>query len=434
LRRLPVTGFLLFLSFFYAKLFANDTIQIKKGVTVGALPVLAYDTDFGLKYGGVINVFQFGKGETFPDYKHSFFLEFNNTSARSSKLQFRYDSKYLIPYFRFTFSAGIFNDKAMKFYGFNGYQSYIDYTFSEPGNSHYISSMYYKYQHLMKRVNVDFITQSASPYKFLFGSAFYNFQLSSVDVSYYNKMGDSLPSPHIIPGLYENFINWGFINEKEKNGGNCLLVKVGGVYDTRDLEPNPMKGIFTEALIISGLQLNQKSAYLQFAFTHRQYIKLMNNWNLAYRLSVQQVIAGIIPFYLLPYLHSSQRQPVGGLGGYYTLRGVEKNRAVGKGYTLMNLESRYAFYHFKFRKNYFYIASSVLFDVGRIISYYPYQINDALSADWFQKGKNESWHSSSGLGLHLSMNQYFIISCNYAKAFHSQDGRGGWYVDMDFLF
>ena len=49
--------------------------KIKKGFSFGALPVVAYDSDVGFKYGALTNIYYFGDGSTYPKYLHSLFLE-----------------------------------------------------------------------------------------------------------------------------------------------------------------------------------------------------------------------------------------------------------------------------------------------------------------------------------------------------------------------
>jgi len=40
----------------------------------------------------------------------------------------------------------------------------------------------------------------------------------------------------------------------------------------------------------------------------------------------------------------------------------------------------------------------------------------------------------AGAGLHIAMNENFIVACDYARALDRQDGISGLYVGLDFLF
>ena len=61
----------------------DDSTDIKTGWTFGALPAIAYDTDRGFKYGGLVNFFNYGNGSTYPDYLHSIYLEWSRTTKGS---------------------------------------------------------------------------------------------------------------------------------------------------------------------------------------------------------------------------------------------------------------------------------------------------------------------------------------------------------------
>jgi len=75
---------------------ANEE-TIKTGWNVGALPVVAFDTDIGFKYGALVNLFHYGDGSQYPKYRHSLFFEWSRTTKGSGINQFTYDSEYLIP-------------------------------------------------------------------------------------------------------------------------------------------------------------------------------------------------------------------------------------------------------------------------------------------------------------------------------------------------
>jgi hypothetical protein len=46
----------------------------------------------------------------------------------------------------------------------------------------------------------------------------------------------------------------------------------------------------------------------------------------------------------------------------------------------------------------------------------------------------EKPHTSLGGGLHIAMNQNFILSMNFGKALNPQDGNTGFYIGLNFLF
>jgi len=84
---------------------------------------------------------------------------------------------------------------------------------------------------------------------------------------------------------------------------------------------------------------------------------------------------------------------------------------------------------------------STFFDTGRVIK--NYEVEDKLSsttdysphteANYFDFG-SETFHNSVGGGLHIAMNQNFILAIDYGKALNEQDGNSGIYIGLNFLF
>jgi hypothetical protein len=80
-------SFLLMLLFTYFGWTQEQNIPIKTGFSLGAIPAFAFDSDLGLKYGAVLNLFDYGNGDRFPDYKQHLFLRFTNTTRGSAQFQ-----------------------------------------------------------------------------------------------------------------------------------------------------------------------------------------------------------------------------------------------------------------------------------------------------------------------------------------------------------
>jgi len=131
-----------------------------------------------------------------------------------------------------------------------------------------------------------------------------------------------------------------------------------------------------------------------------------------------------------------------GLGGGKTIRGIERNRVIGDGIAYGNFELRWKFAKFQMINQNFYLALSGFFDTGRAIQYVD--IDDAVNnINWEENGENpddyfaigtESFHSSFGGGLHIAMNQNFIIAVDYGRALSEKDGSSGLYIGLNFLF
>ena len=96
-------------------------------------------------------------------------------------------------------------------------------------------------------------------------------------------------------------MGWGIIGEKEKDGGSANFLKAGVIYDTRDNEANPMKGMWSEALITYAPKFlfNPEFSYAKLVLIHRQYFTILKDkLSFVYRLGYQGTIGGEAPFFM----------------------------------------------------------------------------------------------------------------------------------------
>lgn len=412
--------------------------NIKTGWTFGGVPALAYDSDIGFKYGAVLNFYFFGDGTTYPQYLHSIYLEWSRTTKGSGINQFIYDTEYLIPKTRLTFEASYLTEKALDFYGFNGYEAayYPEYENDAKSNSDYRSRMYYRYERRLLRIKTDFQGQIIGrKLRWYAGFSHYGIDMASVDIEKINEgksQDDMLPSIDSVPGLYDRYVDWGVIPQKQATGGFVNLLKTGVVYDTRDNEANPNHGIWTEGLLLTAPKFfgNNDFQYTKFVLTHRQYFTLIKKrLTFAYRLSYQAKISGEMPFYMLPFVYDTKITR-DGLGGAKTLRGILRNRVVGESMTFANFEFRWKVVQTIIRRQNVYFALSTFTDMGMVTKKYdfPNPQNRPLKAD------SEGLHISYGAGLHVALNENFIVAIDYGMAADKRDGEKGLYIGLNFLF
>ncbi len=410
--------------------------KIKKGWNLGGLPAIAFDSDLGLLYGLVINLYHYGDGSIYPRYRHAFYFEWSRTTKGSGKNIFTYDSEYLIPKIRVTAEASLLTEQALNFYGFNGYNAFYSPNLEQKNDSSYISRMFYRHERRLTRIKVDCQGKIiGKKLRWLSGFTYFNNKIATVNINRLNKGKDEKDKLPNVPLLYDKYIEWGIIPNDQKNGGVTNLVKLGLIYDTRDNEPNPMKGLWTEVILLGAPSfLGNDYAYAKIVFTHRQYFTIKKEvLNLAYRLSYQGKIAGEMPFYMLPYVFSSN-QTRDGLGGSKTMRGILRNREVGEDFVYGNVELRWKFLRlFLFNQN-VYFAIAGFTDFGRITGKYKFTITNPDALNYLSKGSPETWHQSYGAGLYAAMNQNFVASLNYGIAANSKDGDNGVYIGLDFNF
>jgi len=424
--------------------------KIKKGWNFGGLPVLSFDSDLGFQFGALANLYNYGDGSRYPMYDHSFYVEASWFTKGSGIFRFYYDSDRLIKGIRTSMDVSYMPDQAFYFFGYNGYEAYYNSKWIDPDSPEYKTKMFYRLKRQFFRVKIDFqgnITGSGK-IKWLAGFDFYNIYQTRVDFEHLNK-GKS--EDKILPDtatLYDEYVKWGLIPESEKNGGYFTALKGGIVFDTRDNEPNPNRGLWTEIILIGAPKFlsSMEKGFMKLSITHRQYFTLVKDrLTFAYRLAFQSTIAGYAPTYVQQLMYYSRM--VGayneGLGGAKTLRGIKRNRMVGDGWVMGNFELRWKFVKFHWIKQNWYLALSGFFDTGRVIKFidiknkvenadieYP---EGESQSDYFNFG-GERFHNSAGAGLHIAMNQNFIIAIDYGMALNKQDGNSGLYVGLNFLF
>jgi outer membrane protein assembly factor BamA len=248
--------------------------------------------------------------------------------------------------------------------------------------------------------------------------------------------------PENTPLLYDNFVDWGVISADEKDGGNHNMFKFGLVYDTRDNEPNPMSGVWSEILLITAPSfIGNKPGFTRLAMTHRQYFTLVDEvLNLAVRLSYQPKIGGTMPFYALPYVYNTSTNILrDGLGGAKTMRGIVRNRVVGEDMFYGNVELRWKFFNKVTGKQHLYFALSPFLDFGQVTRNYQFSFDMTNEADerylgWFDKGNKEKMHFSYGAGISGALNHNFVAHVNYGRAVDRRDGISGLYIGLNFLY
>jgi outer membrane protein assembly factor BamA len=234
------------------------------------------------------------------------------------------------------------------------------------------------------------------------------------------------------------------IRPDEKDGNTTTYLKAGFVYDTRDFEAMPFRGIWSEAVFSFAPSFlgDGKFSYSKLTLIHRQYFTIVpEKVSFAYRLGYQGTLSGSVPFHMQPhivptFLTGATSQ---GLGGSRTLRGVLRNRVVGDGIALGNLELRWIFYRTVLFKQNIYLGTNLFFDAGGVVDKMDLDLSvaeDSLGNDfpsYFNPGA-ESIHLSSGIGLKLGLNENFIVSFDFGKAFDRQDGNTGFYINLNYLF
>lgn len=411
----------------------------KSGWNVGGVPAVAYSTDTGFRYGIVLNLFNYGDGSMYPDYRYSIYGEWSRTTKGSGTNQLFFDSKYLLPYgIRVTAELNYLTEKALDFYGFNGVESIFDESFvdDDPANQDYISRVYYRHERKLFRVTSDFQGQLMHKnLRWLAGFGYFGHDIGPVDIESLNEGQDDADTLPDVDGLYDKYVQWGIIPTDQADGGATSYLKLGAIYDTRDNEANPMRGMWTEGFLVLAPSFlgNEEGDYTQLSLTHRHYVTLIpRDLSLALRLGYQGKLSGNIPFYMLPYYINSY-QTRDAFGGAKTIRGIFRNRLVGDGVAFGNAELRWKFTYFTLLNQNFYLALNTFLDGGMVTNRWDYDQN-GVPDDEKITVQDDELHLAYGGGFRIAMNENFIIAVDYGLAADKNDGNGGLYIGLGYLF
>lgn len=419
--------------------------QEKKGFGFGILPVLGYNNDIGFKYGIQGAIFDYGKSSIYPDYRKMLKLEISRSTKGSGINQLFFDSEHLFgkSNIRLTADLSYLTERTCDFFGFNGAESNYNAGFVDEGDSSYISRYFYSMDRTIFRVTCDLNGPIVDHrFRWLFGLGYFNYTIASVDTARFNKNqpdNEKLPDTAL---LYDNYVSWGLIPSNDANGGNHTIFKAGVIYDTRDVEPNPSRGIWSEVIVVVAPKFlwNDENSFTRLAVTHRQYFSLVKDrLTFVYRLSYQGTIIGKVPFYSMPYFYSSFLNTTleEGLGGAKTIRGMLRDRVIGEGVIYGNFEFRYKFLRMVLWKQNLYFALNPFLDAGRVVQ--KVQVDESgippdVNLSNYFTGNNEGMHYTTGCGLHIGWNENFVAAFDFGYAFSRQDGKLGIYLGMNWLF
>ncbi len=424
---------------------AKKEAKIPTGFSFGALPTISFDADMGFQYGGLVNLYDYGDGSLYPSYKQMMKIEISRYTRGSGTNQLFYDARNLLPNkLRLIADLSYLTEKSLDFYGFNGYQSRFSTDFADEESADYITRVFYRDLRKMFRFTVDLQGPLAGDHlRWLGGIGIMSMKTGRVDFDAINKGKDDEDKLTDTTTLFDNYVSWGIISEAEKDGGNANFLKAGIIYDTRDNEANPMKGMWSEALITyaPGFLFNPEFSYAKLVLIHRQYFTILEDrLSFVYRIGYQGTIGGEAPFFMQPYMLSSYSSitKTDGLGGAKTLRGIMRDRIVGDGIAYGNLELRWKFLKTRLGKQNLYFALNGFSDFGMVVQQVKFDKSKISPSDqekYFDFSyEKDKLHPSLGAGLRIALNENFILAIDYGFATNKQDGAKGLYINIGNLF
>lgn len=204
------------------------------------------------------------------------------------------------------------------------------------------------------------------------------------------------------------------------NGGWDNFYKFGIAFDTRDFEPDPKNGIFTDLTFeATGDYNGSEYSYVRSTLAPRFYyspIPSYQNLTIAGRWVYSTLSGSSIPFYTYNNISFTDSDK-SGLGGYRTLRGYVDSRFTGKVITVATLELRERFYLLSIWGQTFEFILAPFIDYGKAF-------------DSVEDSNFNNWKAGYGAGLRIAWNQATIIMIDYGI---SEEGSG-LYINFKHIF
>ena len=424
---------------------AEKKQTVKKGWNFAPFPSIGYNSDTGFQIGALCEIFDYGDGSTYPAYKHKFNVDLSWTTKDQVKLHFFYDSKYLIPKVRLTFAATYILAQMYPFMGFNGAAAPY-FTDLASGKKQMNRVAMYNVKRNSMRIMADFQGDILPNFRWAAGLSYWWYDVQDISLKKKGALAydstfanDYLTNQGInYPSLWQLYQAAGLIRANEAHGGHHLELKAGLVYDSREHEADPSRGIWAEVYAYGSPDiLNGRGKdgyhYLKLAAHFRHYVPIWKDKiTFAYHLAYQGKLAGNAPYYTLQSINTLYLRQIisDGLGSINTVRGVPYNSVIGDGYAWANVEMRFKIVSFRFIKQNFYLATNPFFDMGACVQGYRLDemkeiretgksIDGATNfsnaeLNLIYTGEPRKLHMSAGVGLKLAMNRNFILSAEVA--------------------
>ena len=377
---------------------ANAQVQVAMptGHSLKGLPALNFDADEGFGYGAIVQYYDYGDGSAAP---YRFSLQptlFLTTRGRRDATLFL-DAPHLLA---------------------NGWR-----LGAQLAREQQLTAPYYGVGNATLAPAT--AASGPNPYYFRFGRT-----VLRANVDLQHELG-----LHALRGFVGAGARKADVNTVPYDSGTTLLAKESGkrslptadtryarlglVWDTRDREIGPHSGTWSELLVQrAGRVLGGDQVFTRITGSLRQYVPLGARLTVAERV-VMQTVRGDPAISELFAVQSSFRDDEV-LGGASSIRGIPKNRYVGKGVAFSNSELRWSAASFGVRGTPSQLVLSGFGDVGRVW---------AEGFDVSQLGSD--LHVGYGGGARLALGPTFVIALDVG---HSSQSSAAIYLGLGYLF
>ena len=201
--------------------------------------------------------------------------------------------------------------------------------------------------------------------------------------------------------------------------GRTNYLRAGLTWDTRDREIGSRRGTWADVIVQRvDARLGASASYTRWTATARHYQPLGGRLTLANRVVLQN-IDGDAPFYVLSEIETTQR-PQDGLGGASSVRGLPKDRYIGKGTFVSNNELRWRATDFTLHGRPSSVILSGFVDAGRVWA-------DGVDLS----GITRDLHAGYGGGARFTFGPSFVIALDVG---HSAQSAAPVYIGLGYVF
>ena len=369
--------------------------RVPTGWEITGVPALNYDADEGFGYGAIVELYDYGRG--LQPYRMTIQPTLFLTTEGRRDLTLFMDAPSLLPGgWRMSAFVGREQQLAQPYYGI-GNETVNDESASEGANPYF-----YRFGRTRTRATADFQHRiGSSAARLLLGGGF---SRSVLDLTPFDS-GTTLLAAQL----------QGVAPRPNRDH----YVRAGLVWDTRDREIGAHRGTWAELLVQRVAKpLGASEDYTRWTVTARQYVPVASRLTFAQRV-VAQGVDGDAPVSELATLQSSFKQQEG-LGGSSTIRGLPRNRFVGKALFLSNSELRWRVGETTRANKTVSLTLNAFFDAGRVWDD-RFDVATALS----------DLHAGYGAGARLGVGNSFVVALDVG---HSHEATAPVYIGLGYLF
>jgi outer membrane protein assembly factor BamA len=371
------------------------TQQPKRPFEVSGLPALNFDADEGFGYGVILALYGYDPTSTTYRWTAQPTVFLTTEGRRDYTLFFDAPSSAAHPW-RFTAYAGREQQLASPYYGLGNATTYDSAL--EHGSTRY----FYRYGRDRTRFTGDVQHSLGHPsFRALFGVGA---SVDRIDLTPFDS-GTTL--------IQHDLAN------RRPSTGHTNYIRAGISWDTRDREVGTHAGNWVDILVQRVTKsLGATDDYTKWTAAARRYQPLGSRLTLASRL-VAQNTSGDAPFYVLGELQTTQK-PQDGLGGSSSIRGLPKDRYVGRGVMIANNELRWRAADFNLLGRRSSLVLSGFVDAGRV---WTNSIDLSTAV--------HELHAGYGGGARLALGSSFVVAVDVG---HSAQATAPMYIGLGYMF